>query len=56
VTRSSPTTQLWPKAGAKRRWQARSAVLGGVGRCGLAAGEMATRAVQGVVWGGVAGH
>jgi hypothetical protein len=35
VTRSSPTTLLWPKAGAERCWRARSAALGGAGRCGL---------------------
>jgi hypothetical protein len=56
VTRSSPTTLIWLKAGAERRRRARSAASGGVDRCGLAAGVTAARSEQGVAWGGSAGH
>jgi hypothetical protein len=56
VTRSSPTTLLWPKPGAERHRRARSAASGGAGRCGLATGETAARSEQGVAWGGSAGH
>jgi hypothetical protein len=41
VTRSSPTTLLWPKAGAERRRLARSAALGGASRCGMKFGGAA---------------
>jgi hypothetical protein len=44
------------EGGAERRRRARSAALGGAGRCGLAAGEMAAWAAQGVARGGAVGH
>jgi hypothetical protein len=56
VTRSSPTTQSWTKEGAERCRRARSTVLGGAGRCSLAAGETAAQVAQGVAWVDVAGH
>jgi hypothetical protein len=41
VTRSSPRTLLWPKAGAERHRRARSSALGGAGQCGLKFGGAA---------------
>jgi hypothetical protein len=48
--------QEWPRFEQRRLRRARSAALGGAGRCGLAAGETAARAAQGVARGVAVGH
>jgi hypothetical protein len=40
VTRSSPTTLLWPKKGAGRLRRAQTAAQGGAGRCGSQSGML----------------
>jgi hypothetical protein len=56
LTRSSPRVQDWPRRERGRLRQARSTAPGGVGRCGMAAGETAARAAQGVARGVAVGH
>jgi hypothetical protein len=55
-TKSSPRAQEWPRRERGRLWRARSAAPGGVGRCVLATGETAARAVQGMARGVAVGH
>jgi hypothetical protein len=55
-TRSSPRAQGWPRFKWRQLRRARSAALGGAGRYGLASGETATRAAQGVARGVAIGH